>query len=57
MRGVRQRMAGADWKAAMADGDDFAAARTDAVEYPITAMDDSSHIAVREFLSKENENA
>ena len=41
----------------MADRDDFAAARTDAVEYPIAAMDDFAHIAVHEFLSKENENA
>ena len=47
----------ADMKTRMADRDDFAAARTDAVEYPIAAMDDFAHIAVREFLSKENENA
>ena len=57
MKGTLQRMKGADRKAAMANGDDFAAARTDAVEYPIAAMDDFAHIAVREFLSKENENA
>ena len=39
----------ADHKAMMADRDDFAAARMDAVEYPIAAMDDFANLAICEL--------